>query len=386
MSKPLYRQTNLQIIFGVTLMAVMGVSSITPAFPKIIDRFNLTGPQVGLLITAFTLPGVFLTPVAGVIADRLGRKRILVPSLFLFGSAGFLCGLSVNFTILLILRTLQGLGAAALGSVNTTIIGDLYSREERIAAMGYNSSVLSVGTAGYPVIGGALALLGWNYPFFLPVLAIPFGGLVFYKLKNPEPAQQAGLKEYLLRTFSRLANRNILLLFFISAITFIILYGSYLTFFPLLISSRFGKSTLIIGLIMSAMSLTTAVTASRLGPLGKKYGAKKLIIIAFLFYIISCSAIPLMPVIWLLVPAVMLFGLAQGLNIPTVQSAMAGLAPLEHRAAFMSINGMVLRVGQTLGPLIMGLVFSVSGLNSAFFAGAGLALFTAVVSYFLLDI
>ena len=76
---------NLHIIFCVTLVGVMGVASITPAFPAIIRYFEITPLQVGWLIVVFTLPGVVLTPLTGILADRYGRKLILVPSLFLFG-------------------------------------------------------------------------------------------------------------------------------------------------------------------------------------------------------------------------------------------------------------------------------------------------------------
>ena len=87
----LLRNRNLRVIFTVTLMVVMSVSSITPAFPKIIREFAISETQVGLLITFFTLPGVFLTPFLGVLADRWGRKKILVPSPFLFALAGASC-------------------------------------------------------------------------------------------------------------------------------------------------------------------------------------------------------------------------------------------------------------------------------------------------------
>lgn len=75
---------NLSIIFLTTLMAVLGVASITPAFPSIIKHFNISPTQVTLLITVFTLPGIFLAPVVGILADRIGRKVILLPSLLVF--------------------------------------------------------------------------------------------------------------------------------------------------------------------------------------------------------------------------------------------------------------------------------------------------------------
>ena len=110
----LYRQRNLRIIFAVTLMAVLGVSSITPAFPNIVRELGVSSSQVGLLITFFTLPGIILAPFLGVLADRIGRKRILVPSLFLFAIAGTACAFIHQFHMLLLLRALQGAGAAAL--------------------------------------------------------------------------------------------------------------------------------------------------------------------------------------------------------------------------------------------------------------------------------
>jgi MFS family permease len=71
-----------------------------------------------------------------------------------------------------------------------------------------------------------------------------------------------------------------------------------------------------------------------------------------------------------------MFGAAMGLNIPSLQTLLAGLAPAERRAAFMSINGMVLRLGQTLGPVVMGVMYASGGLRAPFFGGAVLAMVT----------
>ena len=100
-------EKNMVIIFGVTLIAVMGISSITPAFPGIIRYFGISTHQVGWLIAAFTLPGIFLTPVTGILADRFGRKLVLVPALFVFGIAGFLCSFMRDFHSLLTLLFIE---------------------------------------------------------------------------------------------------------------------------------------------------------------------------------------------------------------------------------------------------------------------------------------
>ena len=109
MKKKIYVDTNLQIIFGVTLMAVMGVASIAPAFPKIAQELKISSQGIGMLITISTFPGVLLTPVLGLLADRFGRKKILVPSLMLFGVAGGACMFTRDFHFLLIWRFFRAL-------------------------------------------------------------------------------------------------------------------------------------------------------------------------------------------------------------------------------------------------------------------------------------
>ena len=69
----------------VALMGVMGVSITLPILPKLGAVFHQDAAGVALLITCFTLPSAFMTPVAGVLADRFGRKAVLLPGLLLFG-------------------------------------------------------------------------------------------------------------------------------------------------------------------------------------------------------------------------------------------------------------------------------------------------------------
>lgn len=369
----------LKIIYSITLIAILGVASITPAFPKIQQVFEISETQVGLLITAFTLPGIFLTLILGVLADRLGRKTILIPSLFLFGLAGGACAFVDNFNWLLILRFVQGIGGASLGSLNVTIIGDLYNNQKRPTVMGYNASVLSIGTAAYPAIGGGLATLAWFYPFFLPFLAIPVGVWILYSLPDTSAKNDQDLRTYLKNAWGSVKNPQVITLFIASISTFIILYGSYLTYFPFLMDQRFAASSVTIGLMMSGMSVSTAFTSAQLGKLIKRISEKKLLIIAFSLYAIATFFMLFIHNIWLLSLPVILFGIAQGINVPNILSLISGFAPAAYRAAFMSLNGMVLRLGQTLGPVLMGLLYGVWKLSGVFLGGAFLALVTVIM-------
>ena len=378
--KSLWKDTNLLIVFGVTLMAVMGVASISPAFPKIQRELGITPNQVGLLITFFTLPGALLTPVVGIMADRYGRKKILIPSLFLFAIAGTACTFIKDFNLLLWIRAVQGIGAAALGSINSTIIGDLYEGKRRVQAMGLNASVLSIGVASYPSIGGALALIGWNYPFLLSILALPVGLFALFLLKNPEPRNSQTIKEYLSGTWSHLKNMKIAGLFSAGMLSFIIMYGAYLTYFTILMGDKFNASSLTIGIIMSVASLSNAITASQLGRIHRRLSMTTILKISFSVYALSMLLVPFMSNLWLLLVPAILSGMANGATLPSIQTSVAEIAPLEYRGAIMSLNNMMLRLGQTLGPPLIGIAYVYGGINATFFAAAGISVMVPLVA------
>ncbi len=346
----------------------MGVASIAPALPKMANVLDVSNERIGLLITAFTVPGMFLTPFLGVFADRIGRKVILVPSLFIFGIAGTACAFATDFTWLLILRFIQGIGGASLGALNITLIGDLYEGNRRATAMGYNGSVLSVGTASYPAIGGGLALLGWFYPFYLSLLAIPVGLFVIVGLDNPEPDNLKDLRSYVGDVLQSLKSKKVIGLFAANFLTFIILYGGYLTFFPILLDEQFGQSSFIIGIMLSGSSVITAFASSQLGNLTKRFKESNLILTAAVLYLAVFFSIPFIENIWLFSLPIIVFGFAQGINIPSILNLLTYQAPTEYRAAFLSVNWTVLRSGQALGPFLLGLVYGILGLAGTFWA------------------
>ncbi len=379
--REVYKDHNLHVLWGVTLMAVLGVSSVTPAFPRIVQDLGVSSGQVGLLITVFTLPGIVLTPVLGVLSDRHGRKKILVPALLLFGVAGGACVLARSFELLLLLRFFQGMGAAALGTLNVTVIGDIYAGRERSAALGYNSSVLSVGTASYPAIGGGLATFGWFYPFALPVVAVPIGLFVLFSLRNPEPRNEEGLKEYFGSVWEHLRDREVLGLIGVSLLTFIILFGPQLSYLPILMNDRFDAPSYVIGAVLSGASLTTAVVSSQLGRLTGRFREKTLLRCAFLLYAAGLALVAVTPTLLLLLIPSALFGIAQGINLPNVFSLLNAHAPNENRGAFMATNGMALRTGQTVGPLLMASLAGALGATGAYLATACLALVAFLLAF-----
>ena len=379
----LLRNRNLQIIFLITLMAVMGVASISPAFPGIREYFGLSKAQIAYIVAAFTLPGIFLTPVMGIMADRLGRKSIVIPALILFGVAGFACMFTRNYATLILFRFFEGVGAASLGSLNITLIGDLFSGPKRTEAMGYNASVLSIGTASYPAIGGFLAHFGWYYPFILPLLAIPVAIIVLMGLNNPEPIDKQRLRTYLRNTWKIINQLEVWLLFSVSTLIFVVLYGVYITFFPSFLTIKLSASAIQIGLIMSVFSLVTAITSSQLKRIHRLIPVKIQLILSFALYTTALLLLSFVNTWGFLFIPLICFGIGHGMVIPGLQNLLVGYAPLKERAAFMSINSMVLRIGQTVGPLFIGMFFTLGGIEWVFYSGALVSCVMLVIGFFI---
>ncbi len=369
----LFRDPRLYIVFGITLTGVMGVSIISPAFPKIARALSLNSQQVGLLITVFTIPGIFIAPTLGFLADRIGRKQIVVPSLFLYAIAGSACAFAPSFSVLLMLRTVQGFGAAALTSLSVTLLGDMYEGSRRDAAVGYNASVLSIGTALYPAIGGLLAAASWRFPFLVSLIALPVGLAAVFLLHSPFPKSSGSALRQLKTVWNNAVRTGILLLSLLAILQFILLYGVYLTYVPFLLEGRFAASTGTVGLLMSTMSLSTAFMASQNKRIAANFSPRLLLAIAFVLIGVGLVLFATVPTLLLVPLATVVYGLGQGIIIPTVQGTIAARTPLELRGATMSVNAMAIRIGQSVGPVVSGTVFVALGLNATFLAGAGLA-------------
>jgi MFS family permease len=380
----LYRDRNLQLMFGVTFMVVLGVSSTMPALPAMMKAFAIPARSIGLIMTVFTLPGVFLAPIAGVLADRIGRKKLLVASLMVFGVFGTACAFAPDFETLLVLRTLQGVGVASIGILNLTIISDLYDGAERITALAYLTMVFSVATAAFPALGGFLTLLGWNYPFLLSIAAIPLGILIHRELDNPELKKTHSFKEYVESTFSVLFTKQAAGIFLITLLTLVILYGPVITYLPVLLNDKFGVSSAWIGLIISISALFTGLISTQVGRLTHRFREKGLLMAAFVLFLISLSLIPLLSSLWALIIPVALFGTAMGLNAPSRISLLAQLSSMDQRASVMAAHGMIQRLGQTIAPIVMGAVLAGLGIDAVFWAGSILVLIMMGVAYWTL--
>ncbi len=196
---------------------------------------------------------------------------------------------------------------------------------------------------------------------------------MLFVLEAPASRTRQRLRTYLVNAARLMRRREVLGLFTASVVTFVLIYGAYLSYFPFVLERGWGASPFEIGLVMSLTSVTTGVAAFELGRLARRFGERRLVLVGFVLYAVSFAAIPLVSSLWGLIALMLMFGAANGVNIPSILTILSGAAPEEYRAVVMSVNGTLIRVGQTLGPLVAGAAFVVAGLPGAFWVSAVIA-------------
>jgi len=370
----------LVLIYGVALISVMGVSSILPVLPQIKQAFNLTNSTLGIVIISFTLPGIFFAPIWGIMADRLGRKAILVPCLLIFAIAGVFSGLSDSLNSFVFWRIIQGCGAAALGVLYNSIIADVYNKEsDRLKIMGVSATILSLGAAIYPLIGGILGEFSWKLPFFISVLAIPIAIIALF-IPLERQASSGSMKAYAKNTFKILKHKKTYAHFAITFCAFALLYGPLITYFPLFAEINFNASPLLIGSIFAVSAFSTSLAACSLGFISKRISTSHMLIMGAICFIMSMLLFTAVNSLILCAIPILLYGLGQGLIYPNIMTSLSTLAPKEGRGIIMAANGTILRLSQTISPLICGLAYFLVGFNGVYILGA---IFAMAILYFI---
>jgi EmrB/QacA subfamily drug resistance transporter len=188
------------IIAGLMLgmaLAALDTTVVGTAMPTIIGK--LGGVSLySWVFSAYLLTSTTTVPVYGKLADLLGRKPVFLfgVGVFLIGSA--LCGLAQSMVQLIVFRAVQGIGAGAVLPITMTIIGDLFSIEQRARLQGLFSGVWGVSSVAGPALGGLITdHIDWRWVFYVNV---PFGllsALLIFLLLHERVARRRHAIDYL---------------------------------------------------------------------------------------------------------------------------------------------------------------------------------------------
>ncbi len=373
---------SFRIVLGIVVMAVIGGSLVAPILPSMVEPLGTTNEMIGWVMSVYTFCALISTPFHGVIADRVGRKRVLIPAIILYGISGFSIAFTKDFYGILVLRGLQGIGAAGMMSLGVTLIGDIFKEKARAVAMGYRSSAQSLINAGIPFLSGAVATITWYYPFYIYILALPLALMVSLRLKLNETLSQSTLKDYFKSIFLVIKDRKTQWVYISNFFIFIFLY-CLIVYAPILIVEELELTTTYTGLMLSVGSAIAAITASQAGRLFYRFKIYKIITIGFFFCGSGLFLISLALNFVFLLACVIVWGIGFGLVFPALNTVVTQLVSSHLRAGIVSGFTIMTYIGQTLSPPLFGFILANSSLEVVFKTASTLTLVPILFTLFM---
>ncbi|MGY3703861.1 MFS transporter [Vagococcus martis] len=174
--------SNLFLVF-------LGAGLVIPVMPMLKEDMHLSGSTMGLMISVFAVLQLIVSPIAGSLSDKVGRKLIIAIGMLIFAISELIFGLGQVVSWLYVSRGLGGIAAALIMPSVTAYVADVTTFDERPKAMGLVSAAISGGFIIGPGVGGFLAHFGMRVPFFAAAF-LAFVGFIMTMLILKEPEKQ----------------------------------------------------------------------------------------------------------------------------------------------------------------------------------------------------
>jgi DHA1 family multidrug resistance protein-like MFS transporter len=379
-----------KLLCGVGLLAIFSSTiSKSPALPLFVSHLGGGPAEVGLIASISACTGILFSFPAGILSDRIGRKRMLIVSAIVFATAPFLYLVVQEIWQLALVRFYHGLATAIFIPVAMAMVADLF-QTGRGEKMSWFSTATLLGRFMAPALGGAV--LGFytldqatgfhtlylvcglaGLAVFFSIFFIPGGNKQDQKTPGTCTHWREGMKEIL-------GNKGIMMTCGVEA-AILFAYGIFETFLPAH-ALMAGLNPYQIGLCLSSQVITIALAKPVMGRFSDRHGRPRQI---FFGAIAAGTCIALFAIaasfISLLVISILL-----GLTISMVTSASAAhIADLSHdgtQGSSMGILGSIMDMGHSLGPLLGGLLATCFGLPASFL-GACAVLAAASLIFFI---
>jgi ACDE family multidrug resistance protein len=376
---------------SIPMVLVLGNSMLVPILPELQSELGVSRFQSSLVITLFSVTAGIIIPFSGFMSDRFTRKSVIIPSLIIYGAAGVLAGFGAiwkSYTILIIARTIQGIGAAGTASIAMALVGDLYKGATESKALGLTEASNGAGKVISPILGSLLAILVWYAPFFaFPIFCLLSLLAVIFILKEPKKNEKPPkLGAYLHQIGGILKEKGKWMIpaFFAGSLALFILFGVLFYLSNILEKPPYNIDGVKKGFILAIPLLCMVVTSYTTGALIKKNGTlmRWLMNIGLILMTVSLGlTIFFFQNLFMFIALLSLSGIGTGLLLPCLNTMITGSVEKQQRGMITSIYSSLRFIGVAFGPPIFEWLMKISNqvvfitVSSLAFIALGLVFF-----------
>ncbi|MBV6623546.1 MAG: MFS transporter [Rivularia sp. (in: Bacteria)] len=362
-------------------LTTMTGSVVAPVMPEVKEQLAIDPRWSGMLVSMHCLTIFLFSPICGILADRIGKAKVLIPSLVCYAIFGTSGALMQSFTPLLISRALLGAASGGIAAASIGILSSMYEGEKRTRILGYTTSALAIASIIFPIVGGLLGSYNWRFTFGMYSLALPAALLAYILLPKGKRkgSSSINLAQQKDRLIASLQAPSTITLFTALALTSAIFYV-VIIYAPLHFKQSIGADTVVNGAILASRAIGAAViSAVGASKLAKRLGSAKAIALGFTLMAATLITIPFLKEIYLILPTAIVFGMGFGIVMPNLYDALSKSTPKEVRSSILAIGTGASNLGQFFSPILLGPVWKNAGIG-VFFVGAAVALVTTFLS------
>jgi len=392
MKKTLFFRTTFQryprqfwLIFFGRLLATTGVSMIWPFLLLYISkRLHLPGTQTATLMTINAATGIASSFIVGPLADKIGRKWIMV--LGLFTSAGIYFGMirAETYEAFAQLMALSGIANPLYQIGADAMLADLIPREDRVEAYALVRWSNNLGVAIGPTIGGFLAVHSYALTFEFAASAMTLYGLalLFFARETLETSEETQTKSSPLAGY-REVFRDTSYLFIISFIAIGWISAVLMwVILPVYASQEFNVPENLYGFIPTTNALMVVLFQVYITRFTKRYPPMKMMALGMVFYAVGTGMVAFGKTFYHFLFCMIVITTGELIFAPTSSAYIANAAPAEMRGRYMSLFNLSQRAARGIGPVTGSWLGDTFGPRATWYGGFAAGLLSALGLFF----
>lgn len=369
------RDPRLFVLLIAGSLTTMAGGVVAPILPEMIQQLNLDPALAGNLVSLHCLTIALFSPPLGILADRMGHLRVLIPSLILYALFGTAGAFIHSLMPLLVVRGLLGAASGGIAAASLGILGNMYEGEARSQALGYATSTLTIMGIAFPLLGGWVGSFHWQWAFGLYAVGLPLAILAARFLpQKSSPKTQGDVKDVGSKLRHVLGRPYTLRLLGTLSLVSIAMYAVVI-YAPQYLKQTIDATSVVNGVVLASRAIGAAViSAFGTKRLAQRLGQRTTVAIGLGLMALTLSTIPVLHQLgWILVTAIF-FGVGFGLVLPTLYGTLANLAPPDLKSSVLAAGTGAGFLGQFISPILLGPVLASCGLEWVFYGAAIVAL------------